>query len=133
MQSTRQRDTEAEIALRRLLHAGGLRFRVDQPVITGVRRRVDIVFATAKVAVFVDGCFWHCCPWHGTFPKANAEWWAEKLMTNQRRDRDTNRLLRDAGWHVERVWEHESPANAARRIRVVVRRRARNCRGRERG
>jgi DNA mismatch endonuclease, patch repair protein len=125
MLSTRRRDTDAEVALRRLLHAAGLRFRVDRPVIRGIRRRADIVFASAKVAVFVDGCFWHCCPRHRTFPKANAEWWAEKLRTNLRRDRDTDRQLRNAGWRVERVWEHERAAEAAARIALVIRARLR--------
>ncbi len=124
MRSTRQRDTAAELALRRLLHGAGLRFRVDRPVLSGVRRRADIVFARAKVAVFVDGCFWHCCPKHRTFPKANAAWWADKLETNRRRDLDTNRRLRRAGWHVERVWEHERPLSAAARVAAVVLRRS---------
>src|SRR5207237_4362534 len=120
MKSARQRDTKAEIDLRRLLHRAGLRFRVDWPVSAGVRRRADIVFPSARVAVFVDGCFWHCCPRHRTFPKANAEWWAAKLHTNRLRDRDTNRKLAAAGWHVERVWEHERPADAAARIESIT-------------
>ena len=123
MQSVRQRDTEAEVAIRRRLHARGLRYRVDRPVIGVVRRRADIVFPTAKVAVFVDGCFWHSCPIHGTAPKANAKWWAEKLATNRRRDADTDTRLRDAGWEVVRVWEHEPPAQAVKHIAAVVCRR----------
>ena len=123
MQSVKQRDTKAEVAIRRLLHARGLRYRVDRPVVGAMRRRVDISFPTAKVAVFVDGCFWHSCPIHGTVPKANAEWWAEKLATNRRRDADTDMRLRDAGWKVVRVWEHESPARAAQHIAATVRRR----------
>jgi DNA mismatch endonuclease (patch repair protein) len=94
------------------------------PISAGVRRRADILFSGAKVAVFVDGCFWHCCPLHRTFPKANAAWWAEKLRTNRNRDQDTNRRLRKAGWHVERVWEHELPSEAAARIVAAVRRRS---------
>jgi DNA mismatch endonuclease (patch repair protein) len=121
MRSTRQRDTDPELALRRLLHAAGLRFRVDRTVLPGLRRRADVVFATAKVAVFVDGCFWHCCPKHRTFPRMNRQWWAEKLEANRRRDADTNRQLIRAGWKVERVWEHEDPADAAARIELVVR------------
>src|SRR6266566_3085361 len=96
MQSARRRDTTPEVALRRLLHARGLRFRIDRPILSRARR-ADIVFASAKVAVFVDGCFWHCCPIHRTFPKANAAWWADKLKTNRCRDLDTNRKLRKAG------------------------------------
>jgi len=121
MQVTRRRDTDPEIAVRRLLHAAGLRFRVDQAVLPGIRRRVDIVFAHARVAVFIDGCFWHCCPKHRTHPKANANWWAEKLRTNQVRDRDTNRRLAAAGWRVERIWEHEDPMRAAARVASIVR------------
>lgn len=121
MRSTRQRDTNPEVALRRLLHATGLRFRVDRAVLPDVRRRADIVFGTAKVAVFVDGCFWHCCPKHRTFPRMNREWWAVKLERNRHRDADTNRRLTRADWKVERVWEHEDPADAAARIELIVR------------
>lgn len=121
MQAARQRDTAPEIALRRILHANGMRFRVDLPVMSGVHRRADIVFKKAKLAVFVDGCFWHCCPIHRTFPKANAAWWADKLKTNRRRDAQTNRMLVNQGWHVERVWEHEAPVDAAARIIAALR------------
>jgi DNA mismatch endonuclease (patch repair protein) len=128
MQAARQRDTQAEIGLRKLLHARGLRFRVDRTVLDGMRRRADIVFVSARVAVFVDGCFWHCCPRHKTFPKANAVWWAAKLAANRKRDTHTNRRLRQAGWIVERVWEHEEPAAAAIRIAKAVRGRDRRRR-----
>jgi DNA mismatch endonuclease (patch repair protein) len=124
MKSTRQRDTQIEINLRRLIHAKGLRYRIDQTLLPGFRRRADIVFASVRVAVFVDGCFWHCCPKHRTLPKANASWWAEKLRTNQARDADTNQRLTKAGWRVVRVWGHEPPANAADRIAKIVRARA---------
>jgi DNA mismatch endonuclease (patch repair protein) len=90
-----------------------------------VRGRADIVIAAAKVAVYVDGCFWHGCPRHRTLPKANAEWWAEKLKANRRRDIQAGRWLRHAGWHVERVWEHEEAAAAALRITKIVRERLR--------
>lgn len=123
MRTARGRDTEPEMALRRCLHAHGLRFRIDAAILPGLRRRADIVFPGAKVAVFVDGCFWHFCPIHRTFPKANADWWAEKLRRNRRRDLDTNRRLRKVGWHVERIWEHELPSEAAVRIITAVRRR----------
>jgi DNA mismatch endonuclease (patch repair protein) len=120
MQQQRRRDTRPEIALRRALHAAGLRYRVERPVIPGLRRRADVVFGPAKVAVFVDGCFWHMCPKHATFPKANAEWWREKLERNRARDQDTDRLLRERGWLPARVWEHEEIAEAALRIAEIV-------------
>lgn len=116
MRSTRRRDTAAELALRRVLHRRGLRYRVDLAVLTGSRRRVDVVFPRQRVAVFVDGCFWHRCPRHGTTPIANARWWEAKLAANVARDRATDRALRRAGWTVIRVWEHEDPTRAARRI-----------------
>jgi DNA mismatch endonuclease (patch repair protein) len=130
MQAARQRDTAPEVLLRRCLHANGLRFRVDMSVLPELRRRADIVFRGTKVVVFVDGCFWHCCPKHRTFPKANAAWWVEKLRANRRRDLDTNRRLKRAGWHVERVWEHEPPEQAAARITAAVRLRASKQRSR---
>jgi DNA mismatch endonuclease (patch repair protein) len=120
MQSTRRRDTASELALRSLLHRRGLRYRVDYPPIPGSRRRADLVFSRARVAVFVDGCFWHGCPDHASWPKANAGWWREKIVANQRRDEDTDRTLTEAGWHVIRVWEHESPTDAADRIQKAV-------------
>jgi DNA mismatch endonuclease (patch repair protein) len=129
MKNTRRRDTTIEVALRRLLHAYGLRYRIDQKILRNSRRRADIVFSRPRVAVFVDGCFWHCCPLHRTFPKANAEWWATKLRTNQRRDKDTDRKLTAAGWRVERVWGHEHPAEAAVRIAAIVRARVRKIFG----
>jgi DNA mismatch endonuclease, patch repair protein len=124
MKGTRRRDTGAELAVRSALHGAGLRYRVDRPIL-GMRRRADIVFVSAKVVVFIDGCFWHCCPVHRTYPRANAKWWAAKLETNRRRDTDTNRELRKAGWTVVRVWEHENPETAAARIIRLVRTRRR--------
>jgi DNA mismatch endonuclease (patch repair protein) len=121
MQATRRRDTPAELALRRELHARGFRYRVDYPPLENIRRRADIVFTRAKVAVFCDGCWWHGCPQHRTWPKANAEWWREKIDANQRRDRDTDTRLAAAGWIVVRVWEHEDPVEAAERIAATVR------------
>jgi DNA mismatch endonuclease (patch repair protein) len=97
-----------------------LRYRVDYPPIKGVRRRADIVFTKQKTAVFVDGCFWHSCPEHATWPTANAAWWSEKLRRNEERDRETDRLLEEAGWRVIRIWEHESPTDAAVRIQNLV-------------
>lgn len=125
MARTGRRDTKPEIELRRLLHARGLRFRVDRPVLSNRRRRADIVFGPARVVVFVDGCFWHGCPDHATWPTNNAEFWMEKIEANRARDRDTNSQLREAGWHVERVWEHEVLEEAANRIDAAVRSRRR--------
>jgi DNA mismatch endonuclease (patch repair protein) len=116
----RRRDTAPEVRLRSLLHRLGLRFRVDHPISGLARRRVDIVFAGARVVVFVDGCFWHGCPEHWVQPKANAAWWREKIAANRRRDAETNAALERLGWKVIRVWEHESPAAAAERIHAAV-------------
>lgn len=121
--NTPTRDTPAELAIRRNLHARGLRYRVDYRPEPGIRRKADVVFTRAKVAVFVDGCFWHDCPEHGSAPKANADWWREKLATNVRRDRDTDERLCAAGWTVVRVWEHEPPALAADLIVETLNRR----------
>lgn len=111
-----RRDTAPEVALRRALHATGRRFRVVYPVPGNRRRTIDIAFTRAKVAVFVDGCFWHGCPEHGTRPRANSDWWATKLAANRARDEDTDRLLREAGWRVIRVWEHEDVPAALERV-----------------
>ncbi|WP_189176224.1 very short patch repair endonuclease [Streptomyces lasiicapitis] len=107
------RDTAPEIAVRRLLHAAGLRYRVNVPVPGMPRRTIDIAFAKARIAVFMDGCFWHGCPDHATSPKANAEWWRAKLDKNMARDRETSRHLEAAGWTVLRFWEHERPEDVA--------------------
>ncbi|MGW6567424.1 very short patch repair endonuclease [Streptomyces sp. NPDC054975] len=108
-----RRDTAPELAVRRLLHASGLRYRVNVPVPGMPRRTIDIVFGPAKIAVFLDGCFWHGCPQHATHPKANAEWWRTKLDKNMARDRETTAHLEAQGWTVLRFWEHESPATVA--------------------
>ncbi len=121
MQQQQRRDTRPELELRRALHAAGLRYRVERPVIPGMRRRADIAFGPAKVAVFVDGCFWHVCPQHATAPKANADWWRQKLERNRERDRDTDQVLLDQGWFPVRVWEHEDMAEAAVGIAEIVR------------
>ncbi len=123
MQSNRRRDTKPELAIRALLHAAGLRYRVDFAPLGG-RRRADIVFTRAKIAVFVDGCFWHGCPLHATLPKHNSNYWVPKLQRNIDRDRDTDEQLRSAGWTVFRCWEHESPTEVADRIKRLVNRRA---------
>jgi DNA mismatch endonuclease (patch repair protein) len=90
------------------------------PVPGARRRTIDIVFGKIKLAVFMDGCFWHGCPQHATQPKANAEWWRTKLDKNMARDRETTDQLRAAGWTVLRFWEHESPEEVARQITDTV-------------
>ncbi len=123
MQTLRRRDTAPEIALRSLLHRRGLRFRVDAKPEATLRGRADIVFSRARVAVYVDGCFWHGCPQHATWPKANAAWWREKIGANQVRDARSDAALTSLGWKVVRVWEHEASEHAARGIERLVRRR----------
>ena len=114
------KDTEAELAVRRLLHASGLRYRVEYPVPGMPRRRIDVAFTRAKVAVLIDGCFWHGCPEHATRPKANADWWRTKLDRNMARDRETTEHLRTAGWTVLRFWEHMPAEEVAATVRAVV-------------
>jgi DNA mismatch endonuclease (patch repair protein) len=125
MSRLRRRDTAPEVALRSELHRRGLRFRVDRAPAPGIRSRADIVLGPAKVAVYVDGCFWHGCPEHGTMPKSNAEFWRAKLARNKERDSETDRRLRGQGWAVVRVWEHEDPVEAADRVETLVRSRRR--------
>ena len=121
MQSQRTRDTAPELALRKALHALGLRYRVDRAPIPGSLRRADIVFARQRVAVYVDGCFWHGCPEHGTRSKSNTAWWEEKLARVRARDADTDRALAEAGWFVVRVWEHEDLRAVAGNVHDIVR------------
>jgi len=121
MLATPRRDTPCELALRSAVHRLGLRFRVDWPL-PGTRRRADVAFVGAKVVVFVDGCFWHACPIHATWPKANGAWWRKKILGNGRRDRDTDAKLMAAGWAVLRFWEHEDPERAARKVARAVNR-----------
>lgn len=121
MSRTGRRDTKPEVELRKALHARGLRFRVDRSVLSDRRRRADVVFGSGRVVVFVDGCFWHGCPQHVTWPAANAAFWREKIETNRQRDRDTDERLREAGWEVVRVWEHEDVVGAADRVASLVR------------
>ena len=110
------RDTTPELALRRELHRRGLRYRVDAAPLPGLRLRADVLFTRRRVAVFLDGCFWHRCPDHGTAPRHNADWWRAKLDRNVERDRQTDAALTEAGWSVVRVWEHEDPVLAADRV-----------------
>lgn len=118
MRRNPRRDTAPEIALRSALHAQGLRFRKDLPVrLVGRVVRPDIVFTRARVAVFVDGCFWHRCPLHGNMPRANGDYWRPKLERNVARDRIVDRALAEEGWTVVRAWEHEPVEEAS--VRVV--------------
>jgi DNA mismatch endonuclease (patch repair protein) len=120
MQNTPTRDTPHELAVRRELHRRGLRYRVDVRPEPSVRRRADVVFRRARVCIFSDGCYWHGCPEHGSWPKSNAAWWRDKIESNARRDRDTDARLEAAGWAVVRVWEHEDPVVAAGAIVDLV-------------
>lgn len=134
MQATRQTGTKAELRLCEALTRLGLHYAIDEVMIPGVPSRADVVFFSARVAVFVDGFFWYECPSHGTSPKSNGEWWRAKLAANLRRDLRTTRLLGKAGWVVVRVWEHRAlrtPERSARAIsdRVSERLAARKKRG----
>jgi DNA mismatch endonuclease, patch repair protein len=121
MRAIRRTDTKPEIALRSALHRLGYRFRKDLRIdLPGSRVRPDIVFTSRRVAVFVDGCFWHCCPEHGRQPTANEWYWSPKLARTVERDRLATAALTDAGWTVIRVWEHEQLATAVDRIRAAL-------------
>lgn len=121
MSRQRARDTEVELAVRRHLWSQGLRYRVHRRPIPQLRRVADLVFVGAKVAVMVDGCFWHGCPEHATWPQTNAEFWRAKIEGNRQRDRGTDVALSEAGWLPLRVWEHEDAADAADRVAAAVR------------
>ncbi|MEJ2865971.1 very short patch repair endonuclease [Actinomycetospora flava] len=120
MRATPQRDTKPELALRRELHRRGRRFFVDRAPLPGLRRRADLVFPRRRIAVYVDGCFWHSCPQHATTPKTNTAWWQSKLDANEARDRDTDQRLREHGWVAIRVWEHEQAAVAATKVEAAL-------------
>ncbi|MFD3939045.1 very short patch repair endonuclease [Streptomyces sp. NPDC058611] len=120
MRSNRSRDTKPELRLRSLLHGAGLRYRVSAKPLPHLRRTADVVFTKARVAVFVDGCFWHGCLEHGSIPATNRDFWSRKIEGNTRRDRETDRLLAEAGWGVVRVWEHTPPAEALALVRQVL-------------
>ena len=121
MAATRGKDNRADHLVRGALHRLGLRSRIQRRLIPGSTRTVDVVFGRARLAVFVDGCFWHDCPIHGSRPKPNAEWWRGKIRQNAERDQDTNERLRGLGWRVIRIWEHEDPAEAADRVAEAYR------------
>lgn len=116
----RRTGTAPELLLRRELHRRGRRFRVHYAIPGLPRRRADIVFTRWRLAIFVDGCFWHACPTHGTLPQTNREWWAWKLAKNTARDRDTDRQLERLGWTVLRIWEHEPTASACDCVESVL-------------
>lgn len=115
-----RRESATERALRGALHARGLRFRKDYAPLQGLRCRVDVAFTRERLVVFVDGCFWHRCPVHGSQPKANSGWWQEKLDGNAARDRRNDRALHEAGWTVLRVWEHEPTEDMADRVQDAL-------------
>lgn len=120
MKSQKRVDTVVEVAVRSRLHRLGLRFRVDYRPVETSRARADIVFVRARIAVFIDGCFWHGCPIHATQPRANADWWRTKLEGNIARDTRTNVLLAGSGWKVLRYWEHEDPDGIATAVAAEV-------------
>ncbi|WP_226963597.1 very short patch repair endonuclease [Nostocoides sp. F2B08] len=120
MRGNRRRDTRPELAVRRAVHALGLRYRVDARPLADLNRRADLVFPRAKVAVFVDGCYWHGCPVHGTVAQTNAAYWDQKIRRNRERDLETDTVLAERGWTSLRVWEHELPAEAATRVFSAV-------------
>ncbi|MEV0881218.1 very short patch repair endonuclease [Micromonospora echinofusca] len=113
MKRMRRASTKPELLIRRALHRRGLRFRVNHPALPG---RPDIAFTRVRLAIFIDGCFWHMCPKHGVMPKNNREWWQAKLHRNVERDREKDAALMDLGWHVRHFWEHDDPAAAAEEI-----------------
>lgn len=133
MKRVKAKDSAAELALRSALHLRGLRFRPHRKV-EGII--VDIVFVSARVAVFVDGCFWHGCPLHATYPKRNQSYWLPKLAENKDRDRRQTDGLRAAHWEVIRVWEHDClppSGNVVAMIERSVRQRLQNTGGPIRG
>ncbi|GAA3484329.1 very short patch repair endonuclease [Streptomyces yanii] len=127
------RDTAPEVAVRKLLHAAGYRYRINARVPGMSRRTIDIAFTRSKVAVMIDGCFWHGCPEHATQPKANSEWWRKKLDRNIARDLETTEHLTAAGWTVLRFWEHAPAVGVAEQVAAVVDRERRGRRVQHRG
>ena len=121
MLGNRSRDTKPELRVRSLVHKRGMRYRVNQRPLPRVRRTADIVFRRARVAVYIDGCFWHGCDQHYKEPKTNTPYWRDKIDGNRRRDRETDELLEAEGWLVLRFWEHEDPAEVAETVESSVR------------
>lgn len=123
MAAIRRSDTKPEVRLRSALHHLGYRFRKDYPIrVAGKLVRPDIVFTKCRVAIFVDGCFWHSCPEHGRQPAVNGNYWSAKLEGNARRDRDQTAALQAAGWTVLRFWEHQQPTDIVRIVGSKVNR-----------
>jgi DNA mismatch endonuclease (patch repair protein) len=121
MRGNKREDTRPEAALRSALHRRGYRFRIHLRIDTDdVRVRPDIVFTRRRLAVFIDGCYWHSCPIHGNQPRANASYWHWKLATNKARDARVNVALRRSGWTVLRLWEHVPAAEAADAVAAVL-------------
>jgi DNA mismatch endonuclease (patch repair protein) len=120
MLGNRGRDTKPELAVRRAVHALGLRYYVSWRPLPGRRVTADLLFPRVRVAVFVDGCFWHGCPEHYSASMTNVEYWAAKIQRNQARDRDTDERLDAAGWVVIRAWEHDDPTVTAHRVATAV-------------
>ncbi|MFF5095109.1 MULTISPECIES: very short patch repair endonuclease [Actinosynnema] len=134
MRRMRRTGTRPELAVRSALHRRGLRFVVDRsPPGANRRRRVDVLLRGARIALFVDGCFWHSCPEHGVLPRANRDWWRVKLRGVVLRDRDTDAQLTAAGWLVVRAWEHEDPLDVAARVHLLDAGRRPVVRGRRAG
>lgn len=120
MVGNRSRDTKPELHVRSAVHRRGLRYRVAAQPLPELRRTADLVFRPARVAVFIDGCFWHGCPEHYAEPRTNTDYWTAKVTRNRRRDVDTTRRLREAGWTVLRYWEHEPADDIAQEIVEIV-------------
>jgi DNA mismatch endonuclease, patch repair protein len=120
MRANKSRDTKPELALRRAVHARGMRYRVGIRPVPSLRRTADLVFTKARVAVFLDGCFWHGCPQHHSVAKTNATFWADKVRGNRERDAETDRILAEHGWTVVRIWEHDDSSAAAVKIESLV-------------
>lgn len=122
MLGNRGKDTSPELAVRRLLHRTGLRYRVDVRPIQQLRRKADVVFPRKKIAVFIDGCFWHACPEHFAWPKSNVEYWQKKIGGNKARDIETSAELESQGWTVLRYWSHDPPEAIAHDVQRAVER-----------
>lgn len=121
MVGNKARDTKPELAVRRLLHARGFRYRVNARPVAELRRTADILFTRQRIAIFIDGCYWHGCPRHYTAPRANGEFWANKVRRNQERDAETNALVEAAGWTVMRFWSHVPPLEVCEEVIARVR------------
>ena len=120
MQGNRSRDTKPEMAVRSAVHRRGIRFRVSARPQPELARTADLVLRKTRIAVFVDGCYWHGCPDHHTQPATNSQYWADKIARNIERDSETTAYLQHAGWTVLRFWEHEDPEAVADQVQEAV-------------